>query len=96
MDTNDAKTGKKETFKVCYSVEVFVDSDSDTSLKAKLYKKHEFEVREYLFTADEIEDDVENQRTANQVRELFKTGEVLKPMFQNMPAKSTLNLFTSN
>ena len=42
-----------------------MDSDSDASLKTKLYKKHEFEVREYLFTAEEIEEDVENQRAEN-------------------------------
>ena len=52
-------------------------------MKHRLYKKHEFEVREYLFTEQEIGEDIHIQNTENQVRELFKTGEVLKPMFQH-------------
>ena len=46
-------------------------------------KIHEFEVREFLFTSEEIEQDVERQKEANKVKQLFKTNEVLKPMFRH-------------
>lgn len=44
---------------------------------------HEFEVREFLFTDEEIEEDVERQQNTNKVKQLFKTNEVLKPMFRH-------------
>ena len=96
MDVLDKKTKKYEHFSISYTIEVFVNSSSDKSIKQRLIKKHEFEVREYLFTDTEIAKDVEMQKTANQVKELFKTGEVLKPMFEHTKASTVNGMFTSN
>ena len=42
-----------------------------------------------MFTDDEIEDDVERQKEANKVKQLFKTNEVLKPMFRHHSSGKT-------
>ena len=65
MDIQDGKTNDVHNFQVCYTIEVFINSDDDPTIKNRMYKKHEFEVREYLFTDAEIQNDVDQQRTAN-------------------------------
>ena len=91
----DGRTQPGHKLRICYTVEVFVEStqntygeqeeisDSENVPKFAEFMKatHEFEVREFLFTNDEIKQDVQLQDQANKVKQLFKTSEVLKPMF---------------
>ena len=72
--------------KICYIVSAYIDGqdpDDSSCLKEHLSCSHEFEVREFLFTDDEITDDVERQKESNKVKQLFKTNEVLQPMFRH-------------
>jgi len=75
--------GKEYDLRICYSVEVFLDTDllGNDDLKECFTREHEFEVREWLFTDDEVSEDVENQQLQNKVKSLFKTQTVLQPMF---------------
>ena len=68
--------GKEHTYQVCYTVEVFIDTDGaedSSELKECFTSEHEFEIREFMFTDDEVKDDVEHQKIENKVKTLFKT-----------------------
>lgn len=58
---------------------MFLDTDllNNKVMKQCFTKEHEFEVREWLFTDDEVEKDVEQQALVNKVKSLFKTQTVL-------------------
>lgn len=56
--------GKEHTYQICYTVEMFIDVDgveNNTELKECFTSEHEFEIREFMFTDDEVEQDVKNQ-----------------------------------
>lgn len=76
--------GKEYDLRICYTIEVFIDTDihGNEELKRAFTAEHEFEVREWLFTDDEVSEDVETQQIQNKVKSLFKTQTVLQPMFQ--------------
>ena len=69
--------GKEYPLRICYTVEMFLDTDliddPDNSLRECFTKEHEFEIREFLFTDDEVEEDVKKQQLENKVKTLFKT-----------------------
>ena len=75
--------GKEYTYRISYTVEMFIDTDAlhDEALTECFKSEHEFEIREFLFTDGEIEKDVKDQKLENNVKTLFKTQTVLKPMF---------------
>ncbi len=54
---------------------MFIDTDmiDNKNLKECFSCKHEFEIREFLFTDDEVEEDVKQQQLENKVKALFKT-----------------------
>ena len=69
--------GKEYPLRICYTVEMFLDTDliddPDNSLRECFTKEHEFEIREFLFTDEEVEEDVKHQQLENKVKTLFKT-----------------------
>ena len=69
--------------RVCYTVEMFLDTDKlgDPELRDCFTCEHEFEVREFLFTDEEVAQDVRQQQLEDKVKTLFKTKIVLKPMY---------------
>jgi len=52
----EAPDGKEYNLRICYSVEVFLDTDllGNDEMKKCFTSTHEFEVREWLFTDDEV------------------------------------------
>ena len=58
IDTN----GMEHPMRICYTVEMFLDTDliddPDNSLRDCFTKEHEFEIREFLFTDEEVAEDV--------------------------------------
>jgi hypothetical protein len=64
--------------KIGYTVEVFV-----AGYRKRLSKTHEFQVREFTFTKQEIAVDVLNQAEQSKVLDLFKITNNLKPMFSS-------------
>ena len=75
MKTVD-NSGKEHTYQVCYTVEMFIDTDGASGMddvRECFTREHEFEIREFLFTDDEVEADVEKQQIENKVKTLFKT-----------------------
>lgn len=84
------KDGKEYPLRISYTVEMFIDTDKiddpDHSLRACFTREHEFEIREFLFTDEEVEEDVKQQQLENKVKTLFKTQTVLKPMFTGSEA----------
>ena len=57
--------GKEYPLRIGYTVEMFLDTDliddPDNSLRECFTQEHEFEIREFLFTDDEVEEDVRQQ-----------------------------------
>ena len=57
--------GKEYPMRICYTVEMFLDTDlvddPDKSLRDCFTREHEFEVREFLFTDEEVAEDVKKQ-----------------------------------
>jgi len=82
MKTHDAD-GTDHSLRICYTVEMFLDTDklADPALRECFTCEHEFEIREFLFTDEEVEEDVKKQQMENKVKTLFKTQTVLKPMY---------------
>ena len=68
--------------RVRYTVEMFLDTDKlgNPELRDCFTCEHEFEVREFLFTDEEVAQDVRQQQLEDQVKTLFKTKIVLKPV----------------
>ena len=56
------KDGKNHDLRIAYTVEMFLDTDltGNDSLKECFTREHEFEIREFLFTDEEVEEDVKN------------------------------------
>lgn len=56
-----APDGKEYSLRICYNVEVFLDTDmlGNDEMKKCFTREHEFEVREWTFTDDEVQEDVE-------------------------------------
>lgn len=52
--------GKEHPLRICYTVEMFLDTDliEDPKLRDCFTSEHEFEIREFLFTDDEVDEDV--------------------------------------
>jgi len=54
--------GKEYPLRICYTVEMFIDTDKvddeDHTLRDCFTREHEFEIREFIFTDEEVEEDV--------------------------------------
>lgn len=86
--------GREYDLQICYTVEVFLDTDlmtDDESVHQCFSRVHEFEIREFLFTNDEVAEDVGAQQLNNKVKTMFKTQPVLQPMFSGTGRDKALN-----
>ena len=56
----EGRDGKEYPLKIAYTVEMFLDTDviGNEELRRCFTRKHEFEVREWLFTDEEVTKDV--------------------------------------
>ena len=62
MGVKDAQ-GKEQNLQIRYTVEMFIDTDAliEDELREVFTIEHEFEIREWQFTDDEVEKDVQLQ-----------------------------------